>query len=294
MANEITPASTNVTAFLDTSTGDLAQLLADLDSTASLNLVAMPELATMSGDAYKEAVAQIAEYCASRRAFFIVDPPADWTSVDAVVKGIGEVASIVKENGAVYWPLLKSGPVSPEVAKIYAAVDVWKAPAGIGAVLQGVEPAVLLRDTDNATLSPLAVNCIRSFPAYGTVVWGARTLAGADVLASQWKYVNVRRLALFIESSIIDSLQWTVFEPNAEPLWTSIRLTVTNFLTGLWRSGAFVGATSKDAFFVQCDTTTTTPDDIANGRLNVSVGFAAVQPAEFVVLTIALVALTPD
>jgi phage tail sheath protein FI len=288
----IAPATTTTTAVID-GTEDLTRELAALDAIPSLNLVSMPALATLCGTPYNEAVAAIASYCASRRAFFIVDPPSDWTSVAAAASGVGEVASIVQENGAIYWPPLKSGAASGAVTDVYVATDttrgVWTAPAGIEAALPGVEPASALTDADNALLNPLGVNCIRSFPVYGTVLWGARTLSGV----SDWRYVSVRRFALFLESSIIDSLTWTASEPNATPLWTAVRASVENFLTGYWRDGALIGATPNDAFFVRCDATTTTQDDLDNGRLNVDIGFAAVRPAEFVLLRIGLWARKP-
>ena len=293
----IAPATTTTDGVVDLSSGDVSQALAALDAISSLNLVSAPALATQCGDPYQEAVAAIATYCASRRAFFIVDPPSDWTDVDAAARGVADVASLVRENGAIYWPPLTSGAASAAVTAVYVATDglrgVWKAPAGLDAVIQG-EPVVRLTDAENGILNPLGVNCIRTFPLYGTVVWGARTLAGADALESDWKYVPVRRLALFLESSIVDSLQWTIFEPNAEPLWAMIRLAVGQFLTGLWTQGAFVGSTSREAFFVQCDATTTTQSDIENGRVNVNIGFAPLSPAEFVVLQIGLRAQSGD
>lgn len=289
----ISPATTTTTVVMNG-----LEDLSTLDEIPSLNLVAMPALGALCGNAYNEAVGAIASYCASRRAFFIVDPPSDWTSVDAVARGVGEVASIVGENGAIYWPPLTGGPASRAIAAIYVATDdtrgVWKAPAGVEAVIPDAEPLYKLTDADNGVLNPLGVNCIRGFPVYGTLVWGARTLAGADVLASDWKYVNVRRLALFVESSIIEGMDWTATEPNAQPLWTEIRRSVENFLTSYWRAGAFAGATPAEAFFVQCDSTTMTQDDIDNGRLNVMVGFAAVKPAEFIVLRIGLWARKPE
>ncbi len=286
----VVPASTTNIAFLDDAT--------PLDGSTSPNLVAMPSLATLSGDAYADAVAKVVEYGVAHRAFFIVDPPADWTSVDGVVKGLDRIASIVRENGAMYWPSLLNGvSLSRAVASVYVATDesrgVWKAPAGIDAVLADAVPSHKLTDAENGVLHSLGVNCIRVFPVYGTVVWGARTLAGADLLDSEWKYVFVRRLALFIESSIKQSLEWTTFQPNAERLWSAITFSVTQFMQGLWTQGAFAGPSAKDAYFVQCDSTTTTPDDIQLGIVNVIVGFAPVMPAEFVVLQIQVIAAVP-
>jgi uncharacterized protein len=269
---------------------DVPRALAALDVVPSLNLVAMPALGALAGEPYEQAIAAIATYCGAHRRFFIVDPPADWTSVDAAARGAQGVAAMVKENGAVYWPPLTSGAASGAVAAVYVTTDqtrgVWKAPAGITAALPGAEPAYTLTDAENGVLNPLGVNCIRKFPVYGTVVWGARTTA----VSSDWRYLSVRRLALFIETSIIESLQWTASEPNAPALWSDVRESVSHFLTGLWQEGAFAGTTPADSFFVQCDATTTTQDDLENGRVNVVVGFAPVQPAEFIVLKIVLAA----
>ena len=179
------------------------------------------------------------------------------------------------------------------MAGIYARTDsargVWKAPAGTEAGVRGVTGlAVVLRDPENGVLNPLAVNCIRKFPTTGIVVWGSRTLDGADARASEWKYVPVRRTALYIEESLVRGTQWAVFEPNGEPLWAQLRLNVGAFMNHLFRQGAFQGQTPRDAFFVKCDRETTTQSDILNGIANVWVGFAPLKPAEFVVIKIAL------
>ena len=167
---------------------------------------------------------------------------------------------------------------------------VWKAPAGIDASLRGVVglsisgvPATL-NDKENGDLNPLGINCVRGFPVIGNVVWGARTLAGSDILASEWKYVPVRRTALFIEESLYRGTQWVVFEPNDEPLWAQIRLNIGAFMQNLFRQGAFQGQTPKDAYFVKCDKETTTQNDINLGIVNIVVGFAPLKPAEFVVI----------
>ena len=127
---------------------------------------------------------------------------------------------------------------------------------------------------------------MRSFPLYGPVVWGARTLQGADAAASEWKYVAIRRLALFIEESLFRGTKWVVFEPNDEPLWAKIRLNIGAFMLDLFRQGAFQGDTPSKAFFVKCDSETTTANDRNLGIVNIEVGFAPLKPAEFVVLKI--------
>jgi hypothetical protein len=124
------------------------------------------------------------------------------------------------------------------------------------------------------------------FPVYGQVAWGARTLLGADVMASEWKYVPIRRLALMIEESLFRGTKWVVFEPNDEPLWAKIRQNVGAFMMGLFRQGAFQGGTPDKAFFVKCDGETTTANDRNLGIVNIEVGFAPLKPAEFVVLKI--------
>ena len=145
---------------------------------------------------------------------------------------------------------------------------------------------VKLTDGENGQLNPLGVNCLRTFPAAGNVVWGARTLQGDDRLASEWKYIPVRRLALFLEESLLRGTQWVVFEPNDEPLWAQIRLNVGAFMQTLFRQGAFQGQTPQDAYFVKCDKETTTQNDINLGIVNIVVGFAPLKPAEFVIIHI--------
>jgi hypothetical protein len=171
------------------------------------------------------------------------------------------------------------------MARTDAQRGVWKAPAGLDATLNGVpELELALTDGDIGRLNPLGVNCLRAVPAAGRVVWGARTMQGADRLASEWKYIPVRRTALFIEESLFRGTQWVVFEPNDEPLWAQIRLNVGSFLNTLFRQGAFQGATPRDAYFVKCDKETTTQADIDVGVVNIHVGFAPLKPAEFVVI----------
>jgi phage tail sheath protein FI len=177
------------------------------------------------------------------------------------------------------------------VAGIYAFTDanrgVWKAPAGIDASLTGVSGLqYVLTDGENGTLNPQAINCLRQFRVYGDVVWGARTLQGNDQAGSQWKYVPIRRLALFLESSLYDGTQWVVFEPNDETLWGQIRLNVGAFMQGLFLQGAFQGTTPQQAYFVKCDSENNPQASIDLGIVNILVGFAPLYPAEFVVIQI--------
>jgi phage tail sheath protein FI len=183
-----------------------------------------------------------------------------------------------------------AGTIAGLMARIDAGRGVWKAPAGTEADLRNIAGLeVKLTDRENGVLNKLAANCLRTFPA-GHVSWGARTLDGSDDLASEWKYVPIRRLALFIEESLYRGTQWVVFEPNDEPLWGKIRLNVGVFMNGLFRQGAFQGSTPNDAFFVKCDKDTTTQADRNLGIVNIVVGFAPLKPAEFVVITIQQIA----
>jgi hypothetical protein len=143
-----------------------------------------------------------------------------------------------------------------------------------------------MTDGENGLLNPLGINCLRSFPVTGNVIWGSRTYAGADALASEWKYIPVRRLALYLEESLYRGTQWVVFEPNDEPLWAQIRLNVGAFMQDLFRKGAFHGSSPRDAYLVKCDKDTTTQNDINLGIVNILVGFAPLKPAEFVIIKI--------
>jgi hypothetical protein len=205
-------------------------------------------------------------------------------------------------NAAVYWPRIMAAdpleqfrvrqmPASGAIAGVIARTDaergVWKAPAGTEASLRGTQGlSYLLTDMENGPLNKVAINALRTFPAFGSVVWGARTRAGSDDTPDDYKYVPVRRLALFLEESLFRGTQWVVFEPNAEPLWAQIRLNVGAFMNNLFRQGAFEGTTPAQAYLVRCDASTTTQNDIDLGRVNILVGFAPLKPAEFVVLQI--------
>jgi len=266
-----------------------------LDHIDLFNLLVVP------GETKAATVAALEKYCRDRRAFLIVDcdSGATLTTVQTALNGITGADAI---NAALYFPYITApDPLSQNmpsqfppagfVAGIYARTDgtrgVWKAPAGTDASLTGaLGVAVPLSDPENGVLNPLAVNCIRNFSVYGTIVWGARTLQGNDEIGSEWKYVPVRRTALYIEESLYRGLKWVVFEPNDEPLWAEIRLNVGAFMQNLFRQHAFQGLTPADAYFVKCDKETTTQSDINLGIVNIVVGFAPLKPAEFVVLQI--------
>jgi uncharacterized protein len=284
---------------------------ASLDKVPVFNLLATPGV-TDPG-VTSEAVA----YCERKRAFYIMDTPssqaAGW-DVNTVVGDLALATALspqppVSVNAAVYYPWLATtdpvtgspatSPPSGFVAGVYGKVDtsqgVWQSPAGIQTTLlgtTGVTPAGIMTDPQQGILNQNGVNCLRQFPAVGTVVFGARTTAGADANTAQqqWKYVAVRRMALFIEQSLQANLTWAVFEPNAEPLWSALTREVTAFMLSLFRQGAFAGSTPSQSFVVQCGATTTTAQDVANGRVNILVGFAPLIPAEFVVIQIAQLA----
>ncbi|MDG2527876.1 phage tail sheath family protein [Caulobacter endophyticus] len=241
-------------------------------------------------------------YCERRRALLLVDPPPSVRDAEKAVEWISGGLAVKGANAASYFPRvrlpdpldnfnLRTFPPSGAVAGLFARTDaergVWKAPAGTDAQLRGVRGLTYkLSDGENGLLNPLGLNCIRALPIYGTLSWGARTLVGADAQASQWKYVPVRRLALMIEESLFRGTQWVVFEPNDEPLWSQIRLNLTTFMHGLFRQGAFQGATPREAYLVKCDKETTTQADIDRGVVNIVVGFAPLKPAEFVIIKI--------
>jgi hypothetical protein len=241
--------------------------------------------------------------CEKRRAMLIVDSPRAWNSRQEASAGFENFRLRRSANAAIYFPRIMklnplsgineeftpSGAIAGIIARTDATRGVWTAPAGPDATILGIaDLSVLLTDADNAALNALGINCLRKFPAAGMVVWGSRTMRGADALADDYKYVPVRRTAIFIEESLYRGLQWTVFEPNAPPLWLMIRSSVNAFMHGLFQQGAFPGLTANEAYFVKCDSSTMTQNDIDNGRLNVVIGFAPVRPAEFVTISIGL------
>jgi phage tail sheath protein FI len=131
-------------------------------------------------------------------------------------------------------------------------------------------------------LNPIGVNCIRQFPGSGIVIWGARTLSPDP----EWRYIPVRRYAIFLEQSIYYGTQWAVFEPNDEDLWATLRMNITAFMMNQFREGALQGSTPADAFFVKCDADLNPQSEIDAGRVNMLIGFAPLKPAEFVVIKI--------
>jgi hypothetical protein len=273
-----------------------------LDDVDLFNILCIPD-APRLGDTNAHALYANAEtYVESRRAMLIVDIPESVRLIDQIQSWIADNDSLRDPNAAVYFPRTlipdpenqnrdRSLAASGTIAGLWARTDtqrgVWKAPAGTDARLRNVDSlAYVMTDMENGTLNPLGVNCLRSFPVYSNICWGARTLEGADLLASDWKYVPVRRTTLFLEESLYRGTKWVVFEPNDEPLWAQIRLNVTAFMQDMFRKGAFQGSTPQAAYFVKCDGDTTTQQDIDNGIVNIEVGFAPLKPAEFVIIKI--------
>lgn len=279
------------------------QGLYTLEKADLFNLLCIPPYKATSGianqDVDSDLVTKAAAYCENRRAMLIVDPLSAWNNKDAAKNGVAGVGTKSK-NAALFFPRLRQpNPLRENqvedfapcgaIAGIFARTDtqrgVWKAPAGLDAKLVGApQLSVPLTDAENGELNPLGINCLRTMPAAGRIVWGSRTLEGDDRLASEWKYIPVRRTALFIEESLYRGTQWVVFEPNDEPLWAQIRLNLGAFMHNLFRQGAFQGKTPKEAYFVKCDAETTNQTDINSGIVNIVVGFAPLKPAEFVVI----------
>ncbi|PYS73118.1 MAG: hypothetical protein DMF69_05720 [Acidobacteria bacterium] len=235
--------------------------------------------------------------CKNRRAFLLMDPPDSWTDAQTASTGVNALrVGLVKDYSALFFPQITidesglkknigpSGAIAGLCARIDSTRGVWKAPAGTEADLRGVVGLKQrFSDGENGILNPRAVNTLRVFPN-GIVNWGARTMDGDDGFGSEYKYIPIRRLALFIEESLYRGLKWVVFEPNDEPLYAQIRLNVGSFMHNLFRQGAFQGKKPADAYFVKCDTETTTQADRNLGIVNIWVGFAPLKPAEFVIL----------
>jgi phage tail sheath protein FI len=292
--------------------GDFTAVLASgtlLDKLPVFNIMVIPGI-TNNG-----VLSAAAAFCENHRAFLIMDSPAldtggknlsieDLVGDPTIGDSAGSLATIpLSANAALYYPYLTSTdpvsgntirlPPSGSVAGIFARTDqnrgVWKAPAGLETIINnttGVAPEGVMTDMQAGVLNKAAIDAIRTFPGQGTVVFGARTTVATNTAFQQWWYVPVRRMALFIEQTLYANLGWVVFEPNDVPLWNAIKSTIERFMLSLFRQGAFQGTTPSDAFLVKCDSSTTTQDDINNGKVNVLVGFAPLKPAEFVIIQI--------
>ena len=278
-----------------------------LEDTDLFNLLCIPP-DTRGGDIPAPVWQTALAYCYRRRAMLIVDPPSGWNSAADARDHLDSLSlsGMGARNAALYFPRVRQadplldgqldtfvpcGIIAGVLARTDTTRGVWKAPAGTDAALRGIQGlSVKMTNEENGMINPLGINSLRAFPIIGRVVWGSRTLRGADQLADEYKYIPVRRLALFIEESLYRGTQWVVFEPNDEPLWSQIRLNVGAFMRNLFRQGAFQGSSPRDAYFVKVDKETTTQNDINLGIVNIVVGFAPLKPAEFVVIKIQQIA----
>ncbi len=272
-----------------------------LENTDLFNLLCIPPYEP-GGDLDGTLIDSALTYCQKRRAMMIIDSPSTWTDKGTAKTEIDDSSKVgsTNTNGAIFFPrLVMPNPLKENkletfaacgaIAGVFARTDasrgVWKAPAGLDAVLRGVTGlSVPLTDPENGELNPKGINCLRVMPPAGRIIWGSRTREGDDMLASEWKYIPVRRLALYLQETLYRNTQWAVFEPNDEPLWSQLRLNIGAFMQNLFKQGAFQGSSPKEAYFVKCDKETTTQYDIDRGIVNIVIGFAPLKPAEFVIL----------
>ena len=285
------------TTFVDTSAPKRG--LYALEDVDVFNLLCIP------GVSDPAVIIDAAAYCTQRDAFYLVDPPKN--THPTAMQSLAEGTTLPKnDHAALFWPYVRvadplasgalrltppSGPMAGVFARTDATRGIWKAPAGTDAAVVGAQALEYnASDGENGILNPSAVNCIRAKPPYGIIAWGSRTMNGSDAAGSQYKYIPVRRLASYIKLSLFRGTQWVVFEPNDEPLWSQIRLSIGGFMDTLFRQGAFQGRTARDAYFVKCDRETTTQNDVDRGVVNIVVGFAPLKPAEFVVITLTQIA----
>ncbi len=225
----------------------------------------------------------------------ILDPPPDRVKPQEISRWLREEFNRRSQFAALYYPWIRvpnprnagrpvAIPPSGYMAGVWSRTDetrgVYKAPANeVPRGVIGLTYDCNFREQE--LLNPVGINCIRPFPNRGIRIWGARTLVEPDDI--QWRYINVRRLMSYVEKSIENGMQWVVFEPNDEDLWQRVKRTITSFLTDLWRSGALMGGSAEQAFYVKCDADINTPQSMMLGRLYVEVGIAPVRPAEFVI-----------
>lgn len=268
----------------------IAPSLAALEAVLPVDLLALP------GEGDAAALAAAVAWADAHEALVIIEPPASVTTAAAAQAWLAGTQALRSRSAAAYFPgviaegatalTANAGAVAGVIVREERERGVWKAPAGAAATLQGVSQlAAALNDAELQALNAEGINGLRTLPQGGAVVWGARTLSQDN---DDWKYVPVRRLAIYVERSVTEGLQWVVFEPNGPDLWAAVRDSVGLFLGGLFRAGAFMGVKASEAYLVRCDQTTMTQTDIDQGRLILEIGFAPLRPAEFVVLQIGL------
>ena len=300
----------SMTTYLGSQSGKTG--LYALEHTPIFNILCIPPDID-DGDTPNLVYQSAAQYCTTRNAMLIVDPPRSWQSAYEAgamatisLADLGSFGADEGRSAAVYFPRvlaadpLRNGQVRPfpnsgYMAGLWAQTDVqtgiWKAPAGLTAALNGVAGLeAVLSDVQNGVLNPIGINCLRTFPLAGSVVWGARTMRGADQLGDQYNYIPVRRMLLYLMDWTLQNTKWAVFQANDEALWSGLRLQISSLLNGLWKQGALFGTSSDQAYFVKCDASTTLQADIDAGRVNIQIGFAPVKPAEFVVVTLQQIA----
>jgi uncharacterized protein len=306
----VVPGSDGSSTGQPDSTAFKAAVLALEGPDAFFNLLCLPDIVRPSAGDPKalqhsnamSVYGEAARICKKKHAFLLVDPLPNVVDVGSAESFKVSGITFQSSHAAAYFPnirvddpleagAIRAHPPSGAIAGVIARTDgqfgVWQAPAGTEAALSGVYgPSVVLSDDDHGVLNPIGLNCIRSFPIFGTVSFGARTIDGANALASEWRYVPVRRTASYILRSLSEGLRWAVHKPNGEQLWSQMRLNTTAFMHGMFRQGAFKGVSAREAYFVQCDASTTTGDDINQGIVNIIVGFAPLKPAEFVVISL--------
>lgn len=289
---------------------DLKTGLHALDDVTDVNFVAIPGIASTG------VVSQAVGYCGIRRdCVFIADSPGK-TTKDTPITDPAHVADFLSNKittktsyGAFYYPwMLVSDPVgagknptryvppSGFVAGMYARIDntrgVWKAPAGTEAnVIGPLDLEYSVTDSEQDILNPIGVNCIRNFPASGLIIWGARTMG--TLSDPEWRYIPVRRYAIYLEQSIYRGTQWAVFEPNDQRLWAALTANISDFMMGEFRQGALAGTTPQQAFAVKCDADLNPDSEVNAGRVNMEVKFAPLKPAEFVIIRISQKVQTP-
>ena len=289
---------------------DLKTGLHALDDVTDVNFVAIPGIASPG------VISQAVGYCSIRRdCVMIADSPGK-TTKDTPITDPSHVADFLSNKittktsyGAFYYPwMLVSDPVgagknptrfvppSGFVAGMYARIDntrgVWKAPAGTEAnVIGPLDLEYSVTDSEQDILNPIGVNCIRHFPASGLIIWGARTMG--TLSDPEWRYIPVRRYAIYLEQSIYRGTQWAVFEPNDQRLWAALTANISDFMMGEFRQGALAGTTPQQAFAVKCDADLNPDSEVNAGRVNMEVKFAPLKPAEFVIIRISQKVQTP-
>ena len=313
------PANTNAPVPFTTGasvTLDLDKSYGTLAAVQGVSLLAIPDsVAITTTEGMLDSADQAAlinrglNFCQAQTSlFYVIDPPWGQSvqSIAAFKAGSASSPALNSSYGALYYPWVwiynpiargkvpipASGPVLGRYAYTDANVGVFKSPAGVndGALRTVVSVATQLTDADQDIINPNGIDAIRSLINYGNVIWGARTVSQD----TQWTYVSVRRLFIYVEQSLKNSLQWVVFEPNDQQLWSSVTRDIAAFLTLLWQQGGLFGASADEAFFVTCDESNNPPDARAQGILTIDIGLAPVYPAEFVILRITQKTAGPD